>query len=79
MRVYYLKSVNGYSPEVKEQDQVKYFNQDLPKWIEALNKRILKKEAKQRKYIVGDKGPTIADFVLTAWAYSHYLNPESVF
>ena len=65
--------------EVKEAEFKVYFSDTLPRWVAAIQKRLLKKDAKDRKYIVGDKSPTIADFALTAWAYNAYLNPESPF
>ena len=50
-----------------------YFDHGLPKWQEAMQKRLIANTSK--KFIVGDK-MTIADFVLASWAYSTYLNPE---
>lgn len=67
------------TPEAKEAEFKVYFSEALPRWVAAIQKRLLKKDAKDRKYIVGDKSPSIADFAMTSWAYNGYLNPESPF
>ena len=73
------KGIFAPTPEAKEEGIKTYFSQILPKWLEAVQKRLNKKDPKERKYIVGDKNPSIADFAITAWAYGAYLNPESAF
>jgi hypothetical protein len=65
------------TPEAKEAKFKVYFSETLPRWVAAIQKRLLKKDTMDRNYIVGDKSPSIADFALTAWAYSSYLNPEN--
>ena len=75
----FYKGAFAPTPEAKEAEFKVYFSETLPRWIAAIQKRLLKKDTKDRKYIVGDKSPSIADFALTAWAYGAYLNPESPF
>ena len=45
--------------------------------LTALEKRLLKKSPADRKYIVGNKSPTIADFALTSFAFNVCFNPLS--
>ena len=73
----FYKGAFAPTEEAKEAEFKVYFSEILPRWVAAIQKRLLKKDTKDRKYIVGDKSPSIADFALTAWAYGAYLNPES--